>query len=1252
MTWAIYWVAAALAAGWIGCGVALLPAVRYRVASGPDSAKPRWAAAALVSETVQLILAALCLSAVATWITAWAITLGPGTSSVAVAATIRRIESFERLLGDVKIGICVVAFCLAAVALVYWIWKRRRAQFAEARNALVRAQIDRLIEQFNRNELPTLEPTAEMKPEFERLAMQSNRVGQVEQEIEATDDPIKREELQALLKQLADSRRSMFENLARMDILRRVEVPPYDPDLVGLPPPPKSISEKVGRIFISRGVFRYLGKGQRALLVASMLLAVPSLITVTGDALSAQLDAKITNLDQLRVNLAALELQDRFNAAVQQPALPSDPATAVDDTTFADMARAHAVAFEGALARGLEDRFHITAIDSSVPNAEPALRRENARERILHVIADHANGGPSSPADPGDNPVPPSGREVAVHRASLSGDGSEGLHPAPGDLREPPVHALAQRLAATPMLPSMQPQTPAGKSLEVEIIRRGRTNAAFRTRIVEGFREAGRSFFEAARPAHLRAVMIVAALGGSNAITTDAIAQPIAEWASAVMEPGFSARAYQASSQTYMDVLLRTGDAGKAVDAVEHSPDNFLLRVEADVAHAKIIPRLMPDDFIAAQLDRAAPGLVELHDGITKDAEREKALNQFYHDAATHQPTPLSSGEIRDLIASASIHGNYEHYFPSDLGDPGEAGHGIIPPVPSAGGGGGAGTVAREGGGGFSKMASVTRARSFARLNGFSRVGGVLIGRDPEGSDKLDIRDLSWRVQDGKITLNLTGDDHSKTVIGPVPEAIVSLAMGYAADGRAVAATMTKAEPLAELRILLHPVLVDTPIGARAIEIDRFVDESSADSAIREERTLLVEVQRSLYAMARRELVSAVLGTEETRFADRLIGLDDDVAGLADTIDAAPDDKNGKMARRVLKQALADPRQLFDQEFSPLKVKTEYFHPTIVQLMQGCAKPNGDLAAYKSCVKREAQALALTSTDELKSRDNLNWTAPTPRVQPWSGVREQAYALDQHMAFAGVGHTGDPPPEPFDFIVQVSFTSPPYAAMTTPWFDKDGDAEQNRRLDEEAEKKDPWLFPDRDLQTTAQVVSLIAHDPKSADVFAGMRQFVWLERLFRAGLSGRLGVEFPVERLAQLAKETAGSVEKQRTPRWNVRTPSELPFLAQLLTTVKSGANRGTQAQMSACLRAVGIDVASVGNDRDATERAVVRARVRLYDISDDAWDEACRFAEGTVSPELAELSARVSNLRRLRHAVGIRADEALMEARGAWKPL
>ena len=39
------------------------------------------------------------------------------------------------------------------------------------------------------------------------------------------------------------------------------------------------------------------------------------------------------------------------------------------------------------------------------------------------------------------------------------------------------------------------------------------------------------------------------------------------------------------------------------------------------------------------------------------------------------------------------------------------------------------------------------------------------------------------------------------------------------ADGRPLAVTMAKADPLTELKILLHPTLVDTALGHRVIEI-------------------------------------------------------------------------------------------------------------------------------------------------------------------------------------------------------------------------------------------------------------------------------------------------------------------------------------------------------------------------------------------------------------------------------------------------
>ena len=64
-----------------------------------------------------------------------------------------------------------------------------------------------------------------------------------------------------------------------------------------------------------------------------------------------------------------------------------------------------------------------------------------------------------------------------------------------------------------------------------------------------------------------------------------------------------------------------------------------------------------------------------------------------------------------------------------------------------------------------------------------------------------------------------------------------------------------------------------------------------------------------------------------------------------------------------------------------------------------------------------------------------------------------------------------------------------------------------------AEDRDPWLFPDEATAISASVVSAIQSDPKITTTFDAMRKFVWLERLFRAGLSGRLGPSFSIGKI-------------------------------------------------------------------------------------------------------------------------------------------
>jgi hypothetical protein len=522
------------------------------------------------------------------------------------------------------------------------------------------------------------------------------------------------------------------------------------------------------------------------------------------------------------------------------------------------------------------------------------------------------------------------------------------------------------------------------------------------------------------------------------------------------------------------------------------------------------------------------------------------------------------------------------------------------------------------------------------RLRGFSRVGGVLIGREPEGNATLDIRDIQWRLQGAGLTLTLVDDKRREISIGPVRATVANLALGYAADGRPLTVTMVTADPLRELRILLHPILVDTPVGCRAIEIDRFVDEATSKSSLRSNATALVEIQRSLYAVARAALIRAVFSGDD---AAALIRRDNDAAALAETLASADAPPDFQSFKEVFGLAMKYPNYLFASRHSPLEVKKGYFHPRVVGLLKTCAKPNGTYSELKDCLSLQAGVQAIQRS-ELTAKKNLNWTAPTPTWQLWSGVREASYRLDPQFKFAGAG-SAPALPDPFDFIIQLAFTSPPYAAREKVWFE-----------DEEAEDVDdptPWLFPDGDtlagdLKITTSVTDLIKRDPTHQEVFTAMREFVWLQRLFRAGLSGGLGADFPVERLSQLARVTAGQVVPQRTLRWNVRTPPELTFLTELSSDVP-GYPPTFKQRAEACMRRAGV----VSTSGPASVESII---AKLRSLSDDDWDRDCRFADNSMPDKIVKLSSQVSDTRRLRGALGVREDEQLIAAGAQCKPL
>ena len=236
----------------------------------------------------------------------------------------------------------------------------------------------------------------------------------------------------------------------------------------------------------------------------------------------------------------------------------------------------------------------------------------------------------------------------------------------------------------------------------------------------------------------------------------------------------------------------------------------------------------------------------------------------------------------------------------------------------------------------------------------------------------------------------------------------------------------------------------------------------------------------------------------------------------------------------------------------------------------------------------------------------------------------------------------------------MAFTSPPYAASESAWF--------SMEEDDSAEDRDPWLFPDEATAITASVVSAIQSDPKITTTFDAMRKFVWLERLFRAGLSGRLGPSFSIEKMAVLAEETSEQTLLQRTLRWNVRPNQDELAVLYGLARIAPSLEGTVRARVENCLLKAGLEASVALSDNDeALDRALANALPKIRTLSDDAWERACGISLdltnsvnapliGTLGEtganariqSLTEKIARTVELRRLRSSLGVHADENL----------
>lgn len=387
----------------------------------------------------------------------------------------------------------------------------------------------------------------------------------------------------------------------------------------------------------------------------------------------------------------------------------------------------------------------------------------------------------------------------------------------------------------------------------------------------------------------------------------------------------------------------------------------------------------------------------------------------------------------------------------------------------------------------------VERGASFSMLQGFSRVGGVLIGRAPDNSSaRLDLRGLDWSANGRLVTLHVRDAQGRETALGPFDQSLVHQALAYAADGRPVAVTMTTAKPVRSLKVQLHPSLLDTPLGCRVSQLDRLVDTFTTDDALPEREKLQESFALQLF-------VYNYAWSARLSNLDRLSGFNK--SGLNEIITEKLSDKDD------LAKGLAVPSLL--TKAGVMQVKPAFFDPQLVHAIHACVAKGAD--SFGSCVRERF------SSDPLTEKTEDAWLAETDFTS-WSGVRERPFKVTPDLSFLKPPNGNDPVDRlwPFDFMVQISFTTP---AVNAP-------SSNDRYVDQ-----DPLEFKTIRPKLQELVDQGIRKQGLSSSL-RDLQDFAVLQRLFRLALNGNLGDQFPVNRLALLERETAGGIPYLHTARW------------------------------------------------------------------------------------------------------------------------
>ena len=1037
-------------------------------------------------------------------------------------------------------------------------WTRRARRYLEAQ--LSKARVERAAS--GTRELP---PTDEMKP---LLADQRN----LRHRLQALESGPPDLDKQAVAIQLRVELEEVTTRLDNLDLARRIDPFRGQPAADENDEEVRTRESTITTFFVSRGLLDVLDRGARLILKSTLAVMCLALVAVSGKATADSVEQNIV----VRLEALYLERSEQDALASYARAIPLDeespanPELSDQDEEALDYLAGQ---FERSIGRALATA---TARMGSSRVAEAALNRLQARQEIIRVAA-HAGQSTRSSAM---SALSDADNLTRVQRESVV------LFERGADGRRPRTE-LGQRFRR-----DLQEQfAQRAPSVWTEVRQRARrTIASFGQR-------ASAQEFESRVLSQIFGKALD--LGGPPTDELSLVARELAnQTGSSTLQRVYNTARAQAFDNIANNETMEGAFARLAEQQREQWRTNQRLATRLTAATDQV----PSSDQIVRALELHPPAL-RVDNELRVDATRLSGAIDDYGRMNLGSSGARGGRRVPEAVTE------FGDYFPARADGSAttlrQELSGSLQPGP-AGVSGMRGAAARA----VSESASraFARARNFSQLRGFSRIGGVLIGRGPEnGGRRLDVRSLEWRdVGEHHLALSLRDGRDRVFEMGTFWRAVIHQALAYAADGRPIAVTMTTAAPLRELRILLHPALVDTALGCRIVALDRFVDEFTSQDAERLEMEAFVEAQGALYRVA---WAARVIAAEERG------GLAIDEGALGELTPALREGLFSAAVRGLAEQALENGDRLGDARYSILAAKANRFDEDLVEVMTVCGVRSASLSEFELCVGRESV---------IDARPSRRWLELPPEFTIWSGVREVAYGIDEEFGFlnADDGVLG-----PLEFMLQVAF------------------------VDSDEDDSDPWEFPTLAEGIEEAVVAGVRRSEEHQDVLRVAREFTVLQRLFRTGLDGTLGDDFPFERMVELATVTADSVEMADTLRWNAR-PGALEFslaieLIGVLDEVRAEGEwqREMVTRIRSCVSFIESSEELTGIDREGWEEMCGLGGFRTAaatDCSNGEGDEDACYLE--IAAMLAEETAAA---RELRSVLGVGVDDELVRARG-----